>query len=69
MKRSFRLWAPKIPARVSSISLGQADILRAHSETEALMISVGSHEAEVYVAVVLNRAGPQVSRAKMTDGG
>jgi hypothetical protein len=61
------LGAPKIPVRVSSITLEQADILRAHIETEALTDSFASHEAEVYVAVALNHAESQVSRGE-NDG-
>jgi hypothetical protein len=61
------LGAPKIPVRLSSIALEQADILRAHIETEALTDSFASHEAEVYVAVALNHAESQVSRGE-NDG-
>src|SRR5258708_18148918 len=58
------LGAPKIPVRLSSITLEQADILRAHIETEALTDSFGSREAEVYVAVALNHAESEVSRGE-----
>ncbi|MGA8621379.1 MAG: DUF1223 domain-containing protein [Candidatus Sulfotelmatobacter sp.] len=58
------LGAPKIPVRLSSITVERTDILRAHIETEALTDSFGSHEAEVYVAVALNHAESQVSRGE-----
>jgi len=61
------LGAPKMPVRLSSITLEQADILRAHIETDALTDSFGSHEVEVYVAVALNHAESQVSRGE-NDG-
>jgi hypothetical protein len=58
------LGAPKIPVRLSSITLERADILRAHIETEALTDSFDSREAEVYVAVALNHAESEVSRGE-----
>jgi hypothetical protein len=61
------LGAPKIAVRLSSITLEQANTLRAHIETEALTDSFGSQEGEVYVAVALNHAESQVSRGE-NDG-
>ena len=55
---------PKIPVHVSSITLDQPNILRAHVETEAVPDSFGSGEAEVYVAVALNHAESQVSHGE-----
>lgn len=52
---------PKIAVRLSVVSVGAANVLLAHLETEALQKSFGLHEAEVYVAVALNRAESQVS--------
>ena len=57
------LGAPKIPVRLSSITL-ERDILRTHIETEALTDAFGSREAEVYVAVALNHAESEVSRGE-----
>jgi hypothetical protein len=59
--------APKIPVRLSAITLEPANILRVHIETEALTDAFGSQEAEVYVAVALNHAESQVSRGE-NDG-
>src|SRR6266852_6331763 len=59
--------APKIPVHLSSVTLEQANILRAHVEIEALTDSFGSREAEVYVAVALNRAESLVSHGE-NDG-
>jgi hypothetical protein len=56
------LSTPKIPVHVSSITLEQPNILRAHVETEAVPDSFG--EAEVYVAVALNHAESQVSHGE-----
>jgi hypothetical protein len=58
------LGAPKIAVRLSSITLEQANTLRAHIETEALTDSFSSQEAEVYVAVALNHAESEVSRGE-----
>ena len=55
------LGVPKIPVRLSSISADASNTLHAHLETGALDSSFGSREAEVYVAVALNRAESQVS--------
>jgi hypothetical protein len=62
-EKAFRkaLSAPKLPLRLSSISADASNILRAHLETGALDSSFGSREADVYVAVALNRAESQVS--------
>ncbi len=54
------LGAPKIPVRVSSIRFEPTNILRAHIETDTSPDSFVSREAEVYVAVALNRAESRV---------
>jgi hypothetical protein len=61
--KAFRkaLGVPKIPVRLSSISAEASNTLHAHLETGTLEGSFGSREAEVYVAVALNRAESQVS--------
>lgn len=61
--KAFRkaLSAPKLPLRLSAISADASNILRAHLETGALDSSFGAREADVYVAVALNRAESQVS--------
>ena len=61
--KAFRkaLGVPKIPVRLSSISADASNTLHAHLETGALDASFGSREADVYVAVALNRAESQVS--------
>jgi hypothetical protein len=61
--RAFRkaLGAPKILIHLSSISTDASNTLHAHLETGTLDSSFGSREAEVYVAVALNRAESQVS--------
>jgi hypothetical protein len=56
--------APKIPIHLSSITLEQPDILRAHIETEALTDSFGERDPEVYVAVALDHAESEVSRGE-----
>ena len=61
------LGVPKIPVRVSSITFEPTNILQVRVETGALPESFGSREAEVYVAVALNRAESQVSRGE-NDG-
>ena len=60
--KAFRkaLSASKLPLRLSSISADASNILRAHLETGALNSSFGAQEADVYVAVALNRAESQV---------
>ena len=52
---------PKLGVRLSSISADSSNTLHAHLETGALDASFGSREADVYVAVALNRAESQVS--------
>jgi len=52
---------PKIPVHLSSISADASNTLHAHLETGTLGSSFGSPEADVYVAVALNRAESQVS--------
>jgi hypothetical protein len=58
---------PKIPIHLSSITLEQPNILRAHIETEALTDSFGERDPEVYVAVALDHAKSEVSRGE-NDG-
>jgi hypothetical protein len=55
------LGVPKLAVHLSSISTDASNTLHAHLETGALDSSFGSREAEVYVAVALNRAESQVS--------
>jgi len=52
---------PKIAVRLSSVSTSTTNVLLAHLETAALQESYGLSEADVYVAVALNRAESQVS--------
>jgi len=61
--KAFRkaLGVPKISVHLSSISADASNTLHAHLETGTLEASFGSPEAEVYVAVALNRAESQVS--------
>jgi hypothetical protein len=61
--KAFRtaLGVPKLSVRLSSISADASNTLHAHLETGALDASFGSREADVYVAVALNRAESQVS--------
>jgi hypothetical protein len=55
---------PKVAVRLSSVSLGATNVLLAHLETGALAASFGLREADIYVAVALNRAESQVSRGE-----
>jgi len=61
--KAFRkaLSVPKLPVHLTSVSADASNILHAHLETGALDASFGSWEADVYVAVALNRAESQVS--------
>jgi hypothetical protein len=61
--KAFRkaLGVPKLPVHLSSISADASNTLHAHLETGALDASFGAREADVYVAVALNRAESQVS--------
>ncbi len=61
--KAFRkaLGVPKLQVRLSSISADASNTLHAHLETGVLDASFGSREADVYVAVALNRAESQVS--------
>jgi len=52
---------PKIPVHLSSISADASNTQHAHLATGTPEASFGSREAEVYVAVALNRAESQVS--------
>ena len=54
---------PKVALRLSSLSLG-SNVLQAHLETDELPPSLGLREADVYVAVALNRAESQVARGE-----
>ena len=58
------LGEPKIGVRLSSVSLATASSLHAHLETGVLQESFGLREADVYVAVALNRAESQVARGE-----
>jgi hypothetical protein len=55
---------PKIGVRLSSVSIGSNNVLLAHLETDALLPSFGMRDADVYVAVALNRAESQVARGE-----
>jgi hypothetical protein len=52
---------PKIPVRLSSVSLGPDQTLRARVEAEALPLSFREPGAEVYVVLALNQAKSHVS--------
>lgn len=54
---------PKLAVRLSEVALGAAS-LQAHLEAGALQASFGLAEADVYVAVALNRAESQVSHGE-----
>jgi hypothetical protein len=58
------LGKPKLTVRLSSVSIGSTNLLLAHLETGALQPSFGIREAEVYVAVALNRAESQVAHGE-----
>jgi len=58
------LTEPKIAVRLSSVSAATTNSLRAHLETGELQESFGLREADVYVAVALNRAESQVARGE-----
>jgi hypothetical protein len=60
--KAFRkaLSVPKLPVHLTSVSADASNILHAHLETSALDASFSSREADVYVAVALNRAESQV---------
>ena len=62
-EKAFRkaLSVPKLPVHLSSVSADASNTLYAHLETGALDASFSSREADVYVAVALNRAESQVS--------
>jgi hypothetical protein len=55
---------PKVGVRLSSVSIGSNNVLLAHLETDALLPSFGMRDADVYVAVALNRAESQVARGE-----
>lgn len=61
--KAFRkaLSVPKLPVHLTAVSADASNILHAHLETRALDASLSSREADVYVAVALNRAESQVS--------
>lgn len=54
----------KIGVRLSSVSTGSNNVLLAHLETDALPPSLGMRDADVYVAIALNRAESQVARGE-----
>jgi len=58
------LQSPKVAVRLSAVSVGAADVLHAHLEAGALPTSFGLGEADVYVAVALNRAESRVSHGE-----
>lgn len=58
------LGKPKLAVRLSSVSFSTTNVLQAHLETGALQASFGLREADVYVAVALNRAESQVSHGE-----
>ena len=62
-EKSFQkaLHNPKIPLTISSISLDHSNTLHAHLETGPLEPSFGLSNADIYLAVALNRAESQVS--------
>lgn len=55
------LGTPKIPVHLSLISVDPSFGVNVHLDTGALEPSVGGREADVYIAVALNRAESQVS--------
>ena len=55
---------PKIAVRLSSVLVGTTNVLLAHLETGTLQESFRLREADVYVAVALNRAESQVSHGE-----
>jgi hypothetical protein len=55
------LSVPELPGHLTWVSADASNILHAHLETRALDASFSSREADVYVAVALNRADSQVS--------
>jgi hypothetical protein len=55
---------PKLTVRLSGVALGVKNIIQAHLEASALPASFGLREADVYVAVALNRAESQVSHGE-----
>lgn len=61
--KTFRkaMSVPKLPVHLSSVSADASNTLHAHLEIGALDAPLGSREADVYVAVALNRAESQVS--------
>jgi hypothetical protein len=58
------LTRPKIAVRLPSVSVGTTNVLLAHLETGALQESFGLREADVYVAVALNRAESHVAHGE-----
>ena len=58
------LTRPKLAVRLSSASVGAANVLQAHLETDALPASFGLREADVYIAVALNHAESQVAHGE-----
>jgi len=60
---------PKIPVHLSSISADASNTLHAHLQTGTLDSSFVSRDAEVYIAVALNRAESQVSAGENSGHG
>ncbi len=58
------LGKPKLAVRLSNISSGGPNVLQGHIETGALAASFGVREAEIYIAVALNRAESHVSHGE-----
>jgi hypothetical protein len=58
------LRAPKIAVDLSSVSLDATAVVKAHVKAGALQASFSLREAEVYVAIALNRAESQVSHGE-----
>jgi hypothetical protein len=54
----------KVAVRLSSASVGAANVLQARLETDALPPSFGLREADVYVAIALNHAESQVAHGE-----
>ena len=54
----------KVAVRLSSASVGAANVLQAHLETDALPASFGLREADVYIAVAINHAESQVAHGE-----
>ena len=58
------LAVPKIPVRISGISLDATKTLRAHVEADAVSETTKARKADVYLVVALNHAESQVLRGE-----